>query len=67
MAEAQGRGLGVPTVSIPAEEAEAHFGWFAPFAGADLPSSSLTRQKLGWQPVGPVMLTDLEGMDYSQA
>ena len=66
MAEAQGRGLGVPTVSLPPEEAEAHFGWFAPFARADMPSSSvLTRQKLNWQPTGPGMLADLDGMDYS--
>lgn len=68
MAEAQGRGLGVPTVSLPPEEAEAHFGWFAPFATADMPSSSLrTRQQLGWQPAGPKMLADLERTDYSRA
>ena len=68
LAEAQGRGLGVPTVSLSPEEAEAHFGWFAPFARADMPSSSvLTRRELNWLPTGPGLIADLDGMDYSQA
>ena len=67
IAEAHGRGLGVPTISILAEEAEAHFGWFALFAGIDMPSSSvITRQKLDWHPAGPGLIADLDGMDYSQ-
>ena len=53
IAEALGRGLKVPVVSIKPEEAEAHFGWLARFAG-DMPSSSaLTQQKLNWKPTGP--------------
>jgi nucleoside-diphosphate-sugar epimerase len=68
IAEAHGRGLKVPVVSLKREEAEAHFGWLAAFATLDMPSSSkLTREKLGWEPTGPDRITDLDGMDYKQA
>jgi nucleoside-diphosphate-sugar epimerase len=68
IAEALGRGLKVPVVSIKPEDAEAHFGWLARFAGHDMPSSgALTQQKLNWKPTGPGLITDLDGMDYSQA
>jgi len=67
IAEALGRGLKVPVISIQPEEAEAHFGWLAVFASHDMPSSSaLTRQKLGWTPSGPGMIADLDGMDYGR-
>lgn len=68
MAEALSRGLKVPAVSIKPEEAEAHFGWLAHFAGHDMPASSaLTQQKLNWKPTGPGLIADLDGMDYTQA
>ncbi len=68
IAEAHGRGLKVPVISIKPEEAEAHFGWLAVFAKADMPSSSaLTQQKLNWKPAGPDLITDLDNMDYTQA
>jgi nucleoside-diphosphate-sugar epimerase len=68
IAEALGRGLKVPVVSIKPEESEAHFGWLAHFTGHDMPSSGvLTQQKLNWKPTGPSLLTDLDGMDYTQA
>jgi len=68
IAEAHGRGLKVPVVSIKPEEVEAHFGWLAMFANLDMPSSSaLTREKLGWKPTGPGLIADLDGMDYSKA
>jgi nucleoside-diphosphate-sugar epimerase len=68
IAEALGRGLKVPVVSIKPEETEAHFGWLARFAGHDMPSSSaITQQKLNWKPTGPGLITDLDGMDYTQA
>ncbi len=68
IAEALGRGLKVPVVSIKAEESEGHFGWLARFAGHDMPSSSaLTQQKLGWKPTGPGLIADLDGMDYTQS
>ncbi len=66
--EAHGRGLKVPVVSIKPEEAEAHFGWLARFATHDMPASSaLTRQKLNWNPTGPSLIADLDGMDYNEA
>lgn len=66
IAETLGRGLKVPVVSIKPEEAEAHFGWLARFAGHDMPSSStLTRQRLGWGPTGPGLIEDLENMRYA--
>ena len=68
IAEALGRGLKVPVVSIKPEEVEAHFGWLAMFAALDMPASSaITQKKLDWKPVGPDLITDLDGMDYANA
>jgi nucleoside-diphosphate-sugar epimerase len=68
IAEAVGRGLKVPVVSLAPEEAAAHFGWLGMFAGLDIPATSaVTRQKLGWAPSGPGMIADLDGMGYAQA
>ncbi len=65
IAEAIGRGLKLPVVSLPPEQAAAHFGWLASFAGLDLPASSaLTREWLGWHPTGPGLIADLERMRY---
>jgi hypothetical protein len=37
----------------------------AMFAGLDMPATSaLTRQRLGWKPKGPGMITDLKAMKY---
>ena len=67
IAEALGRGLNVPVVSIKPEESQAHFGWLSMFAGHDMPASSeFTRKKLNWKPVGPGLIADLEGMDYTK-
>jgi len=67
IAEAIGRGLKVPVKSIKPEESQSHFGWLSMFAGHDMPSSSLiTRAKLDWKPVGPGLIADLDGMDYTQ-
>ena len=66
IAEAIGQGLNVPVVSITPQEAAGHFGWLAPFAGLDLQASNKqTRQKLGWNPTGPGLISDLENMRYS--
>jgi nucleoside-diphosphate-sugar epimerase len=60
-----GKGLNVPVVSISPEQAQAHFGWLAMFAGVDMPASSArTREQLGWSPTGPGLLTDLGNMRY---
>jgi nucleoside-diphosphate-sugar epimerase len=65
IAEVIGRGLKVPVVALSPEEAADHFGWLAPFAGMDLPASSAqTRQRLGWHPMGPGLIADLERMSY---
>jgi nucleoside-diphosphate-sugar epimerase len=68
IAEAIGRGLKVPVVSLAPEKAAEHFGWLAAFVGLDLPvSSTLTREKLGWKPSGPGLIADLGNMRYLAA
>ena len=65
IAETLSKGLKVPAVSIDAEKAAEHFGWFAHFAGLDMPASSeWTRKKLGWEPTGPGLIEDLTNMKY---
>jgi nucleoside-diphosphate-sugar epimerase len=68
IAEVIGRGLKMPVVSLSQEEAPAHFGWLAMFAGFDMPASSAqTRQRLGWRPTGPGLIADLEQMRWLEA
>lgn len=69
IAEAVGRGLKIPAVALSPEEAAGHFGWFAFFAGIDLPASgALTQQRLGWRPTQPAgIIDDLDHMDYAAA
>jgi nucleoside-diphosphate-sugar epimerase len=56
-----GRRLGLP---VEPREPE-HFGWFASFAAADMPASSLrTRQAVSWHPVQPGLLADIDQPDY---
>ncbi len=65
IATAIGRGLNVPVVSKTQEEAKEHFGWLGSFGAMDLwASSAQTREKLGWAPTGPGLITDLENMNY---
>ncbi|MFI9382000.1 SDR family oxidoreductase [Kutzneria sp. NPDC052558] len=65
IAEVIGRRLGVPTASIPAEDAAAHFGWLTMLVGIDNPTSSArTRQLLDWKPEHPGLLADLEEDHY---
>jgi len=60
VAEAVGRRLDLPVVSITPDTAAAHFGFLALFAGRDAPTSSrLTRERLGWTPIGPGLVDDL--------
>ena len=57
--------LSVPVVSKSPEEAADHFGWFARFAGMDIPASSeRTRRLLNWQPTHPDLLTDIDQKAY---
>jgi nucleoside-diphosphate-sugar epimerase len=60
-----GAGLKMPVKSIKPEETADYFGWLAGLATIDLAvSSALTRRRLGWNPTGPDLLTDLHDMDY---
>ncbi len=59
-----GRQLGLPVESRERE----HFGWFADFAGADMPASSArTQALLGWTPTGPDLLADIDQPGYYPA
>ncbi|MDR0571067.1 MAG: SDR family oxidoreductase [Clostridiales Family XIII bacterium] len=60
VAEAIGARLGIPTVSISAEQAAGHFGFLGQIAGADNPASSeLTQAALGWGKTRPSLLETL--------
>ncbi|GHD32373.1 SDR family oxidoreductase [Streptomyces galbus] len=65
IAETVGRHLGVPVRSLPADQAEQHFGWLAPFLSVDGPASgALTRELLDWHPEQPGLLADLDEGHY---
>ena len=65
IAEVIGAGLNLPVESIAPEAASGYFGVFANLAALDLAASStLTRQELGWTPIGPNLLTDLRQMEW---
>jgi nucleoside-diphosphate-sugar epimerase len=57
-----GRHLNLPVVSISREEADAHFGpLLGTVAALDAPrSSAQTQELLGWRPVHPALIPDLE-------
>jgi len=66
-----GRHLNVPALSINPEEASAHFGFLGAIAAFDITSlynaaqaSLATRELLGWIPVQPGLITDLEEGHY---
>jgi nucleoside-diphosphate-sugar epimerase len=66
IAEAVANGTGLPVRSVAADEIEHYFGWMAPFAGLDMTASNAwTRARLGWEPAGPDLLTDLAAMNYA--
>lgn len=57
--------LNLPVVSITSEEATAHFGFLGPIAAIDIPRSSVQTQKLlGWKPMHPTLIADLEHGHY---
>lgn len=63
IAEVLGQGYRLPVVSLTPGESRQHFGWLAPFMAMDmLASSAYTREKLGWLPTGPGLITDLRRM-----
>ncbi|MGB7750983.1 MAG: SDR family oxidoreductase [Candidatus Acidiferrales bacterium] len=61
IAEAIGRGLKLPTMSLFAERAGEHFGPLGLFAGLDLvASSALTQKWLDWRPTQTNLMDDLD-------
>ncbi|HXN73590.1 MAG TPA: SDR family oxidoreductase [Candidatus Acidoferrales bacterium] len=61
IAEAIGRGLKLPTVSVSVERAGEHFGALGLFAGLDLvASSALTQKSLDWRPAQVGLMDDLD-------
>ncbi len=68
IAEAIGRHLQLPAVSIRAEDAERHFGFLAPLVVLDNPTSSeQTRQLLDWHPTHPGLVEDIDAGHYFEA
>jgi nucleoside-diphosphate-sugar epimerase len=66
IAAAIGDYLGVPTVSVAPENAEAHFGWIGRLFGLDVTASSArTRELLGWMPAGPTLFEDIAAGAYA--
>ena len=65
IAEAIGRGLGLPVTSVPADRAIDHFGWIGPFFGLDSRASSEETQKLlDWHPTHNGLIADLDAGYY---
>lgn len=65
IAEAIGRGLNVPVVSKSKEESAAYFGTFAHFAALDVRAlSNQTQETLGWKPVQPGLIQNLDQGTY---
>ena len=65
IAEIIGRRLNLPVVSKSSEEAASHFGWIAHFLSIDGPASSAqTQEQLGWRPVQPGLISDLDAERY---
>jgi nucleoside-diphosphate-sugar epimerase len=61
IAEAIGRHLNLPTASVPAGD----FGWLGQILAIDQPASStLTSELLGWRPVQPGLIEDLDKGHY---
>jgi len=68
IAEIIGRHLGLPVVSVSSDQAPAHFGGLPRFVSVDiLASSALTQQLVGWRPVHPGLIADLEQGHYFQS
>ena len=66
IAAALGGYLGLPTVSVAPDDAEAHFGWIGRFFGMDITASSArTRELLDWTPTHPTLLDDIAAGAYA--
>ncbi|MFI6774264.1 NAD-dependent epimerase/dehydratase family protein [Nocardia sp. NPDC050412] len=70
IAEAIGSRLGLPVVSVPMDElmVPGYFGFLANIVTQSYPASNLvTRRTLGWEPVQPSLLADLDNGHYFSA
>jgi nucleoside-diphosphate-sugar epimerase len=65
IAEAIGRQLKLPVVSVAAKDADDHFGFLAAMVSIDNPTSSaMTQERLGWRPRHPRLIADIEQDHY---
>lgn len=65
IAEAIAEGLGVTAATIPNDQAEKQFGWLAPFAAIDNPTSSeWTRRTTGWAPREQTLIETMHDAGY---
>ncbi len=70
IAEAIGSRLGVPAVSVPADElmVPGYFGFLANIVTQSYPvTNAITRETLGWEPAQPGLLADLDNGHYFAA
>ena len=66
IAEAIGRAFDLPVASIAPDDVEGHFGWIGMFFAMDLTATSAaTRELLGWTPVGPTLIEDINAGGYA--
>ncbi|MFJ4714273.1 SDR family oxidoreductase [Streptomyces sp. NPDC088785] len=65
IAEAIGRSLGLPVVSVAPEDAGSHFGFVGRFFASTMTAdNSATRQLLSWAPEGPTLVEDIDAGAY---
>jgi len=65
IAEIIGQHLNLPVISISKDESASHFGWIGHFLAIDGPASSArTRRELGWSPIEPGLISDLDAEHY---
>lgn len=68
IAEAIGRILGIPVISVDHENASAHFGFVGSFFKLSMTGSSeRTRELLAWEPSGPTLVNDIMAGAYTEA
>ncbi|MCY9593462.1 3-beta hydroxysteroid dehydrogenase [Paenibacillus chitinolyticus] len=68
IAEAIGRALDIPVVTIAPEDAVAHFGFVGSFFKLSMNGSSeRTRELLEWAPAGPTLIDDILAGAYKEA
>ncbi|HEY0119736.1 MAG TPA: SDR family oxidoreductase [Cellulomonas sp.] len=68
IAEALGRALQLPVTSIAPDDVAGHFGWIGGFFALDMSATSVvTRDLLGWSPIGPGLVEDIDAGAYAVA